>query len=101
MTDSNLLVHSRDARGVVTLCMNDAARFNALGDEMLAALRAALAAIAQDPSVRLVVLAAQGRAFCAGHNPQGHGCPPGPRLVPGPVHRCSQVMMAIRSCRCP
>ena len=42
MTTSNageLLLTSRDARGVVTLTLNDSARFNALGGEMLAALQ--------------------------------------------------------------
>ena len=35
---SELLLQQRDDRGVVTLTLNDPARFNALGDEMLAAL---------------------------------------------------------------
>ena len=33
---------ARDARGVVTLTLNDPARFNALGSEMLTALQQAL-----------------------------------------------------------
>ena len=55
----------RDARGVVTLTLNDPARFNALGGEMLAALQQALDDVARDGSARVVVLAAQGKAFCA------------------------------------
>ena len=34
---SDILLQSRDARGVVTLTLNDPARFNALGQEMLQA----------------------------------------------------------------
>ena len=52
-TESLLLLQSRDARGVVTLTLNDPARFNALGDEMLAALQAALAAA--NPADRIAV----------------------------------------------
>jgi enoyl-CoA hydratase/carnithine racemase len=96
MTDSKLVVQTRDARGVVTLSMNDGARFNALGDEMLAALRAALAAIAQDASVRVVVLAAQGRAFCAGHNLKDMAAHPDRAWYQDLFNRCSQVMMAIQ-----
>lgn len=96
MTDGNLVLQTRDARGVVTLCMNDAARFNALGDEMLAALRAALAAIAQDASVRVVILAAQGRAFCAGHNLKDMAAHPDRAWYQDLFNRCSQVMMAIQ-----
>ena len=59
---------ARDARGVVTLTLNDPARFNALGFEMLTALQQALDAVAHDDSARVVVLAAEGKAFCAGHN---------------------------------
>ena len=65
---SDLLLQRRDARGVVTLTLNDPARFNALGSAMLAALQDALDALSLDDSVRVVVLAAEGKAFCAGHN---------------------------------
>ncbi len=41
---------TRDARGVVTLTLNDPARFNALGSEMLAALQQALDDVARDDS---------------------------------------------------
>ena len=67
LEDTPLCVR-RDARGVVTLTLNDSARFNALGSEMLAALQQALDAIAQDDRVRVVVLAGAGKAFCAGHD---------------------------------
>ena len=62
------LVESRDARGVVTLTLNRPASFNALSEEMLLALQAALDALADDASVRAVVLAGAGKAFCAGHH---------------------------------
>ena len=52
----------RDDRGVVTLTLDDAPRFNALGHEMLAALQQALDDVARDDSVRVVVLAAAGKA---------------------------------------
>ena len=65
---SDILLQSRDARGVVTLTLNDPARFNALGQEMLQALQEALDTLALDEQLRAVVLAAHGKAFCAGHN---------------------------------
>ena len=54
--------------GVLRLTLNRPQQYNALSEEMLAALRTALAAAADDASVRVVVLAAAGRAFCAGHD---------------------------------
>ena len=57
-----------DQQGITTLTMNEPERFNALSEAMLQALHDALADIADDSSVRCVVLAAEGKAFCAGHD---------------------------------
>lgn len=57
-----------DNDGVTTLTLNRPGELNALSEGMLAALQGELDAIADDRSVRVVVLAASGRAFCAGHN---------------------------------
>jgi len=67
MSDS-LVQLSQDERGVARITLSDPQRFNALSSEMLAALQLALDAVARDERVRVVVLAAEGRAFCAGHN---------------------------------
>jgi 2-(1,2-epoxy-1,2-dihydrophenyl)acetyl-CoA isomerase len=52
--------------GIVTLVMNRPDRLNALNNELSAALNNALTRIAQDDSVRTVVLTGAGRAFCSG-----------------------------------
>jgi enoyl-CoA hydratase/carnithine racemase len=54
--------------GVCLLTLNRPARRNSLSLALLKALREALAAIAADPAVRVVVLAGEGPAFCAGHD---------------------------------
>ena len=54
--------------GVATLTLNRGERFNPLSRAMIAALQAELNRIEGDPSVRSVVLAAEGRGFCAGHD---------------------------------
>ena len=61
-----LLREDRD--GIATLTMNRPQQMNLLTGEMLAALQAAFDAIAKDPRVRVVVLAAAGKGFCAGHD---------------------------------
>ncbi len=50
------------------LTLNRPERFNLLSSGMIAALQAELDAVAADPSVRAVILAAAGRGFCAGHD---------------------------------
>ena len=54
--------------GIRTLTLNRGDRFNPLSTGMLAALDAALDAAAADPMTRVVVIAGEGRAFCAGHD---------------------------------
>lgn len=56
------------AGGVARLVMNRPEKLNALSDAMLAALKTRLEALAGDKSVRVVVLAGAGKAFCAGHD---------------------------------
>ncbi|MDE3010253.1 MAG: enoyl-CoA hydratase [Pseudomonadota bacterium] len=62
------LVLRDDRDGVCTLWLNRPLQFNALSEAMLDALQARLAEVATDPAVRVVVLAASGKAFCAGHD---------------------------------
>ena len=57
-----------DKDGVTTLTLNRPTQFNSLSEEMLSELQAALDAIAKDASVRAVVIAGAGKAFCAGHD---------------------------------
>lgn len=67
-TDDPLLLRSQDARGVITLTLNRPQAFNSLSEAMLAALQREFELIADDTTARVVVLAAAGRAFCAGHD---------------------------------
>lgn len=55
-----------DARGVATLMLARAEKHNALSEKMLDELTAAAAQIGADRSIRVVILAAEGRSFCAG-----------------------------------
>jgi len=52
--------------GIATLVMNRPDRMNALNNELALALNDALGHIAEDDTVRVVVLTGAGRAFCAG-----------------------------------
>lgn len=56
----------RDARGVARLILARAEKHNALSEQMMRELTAAIGALGEDPSVRVVVLAADGASFCAG-----------------------------------
>jgi enoyl-CoA hydratase/carnithine racemase len=90
------LIEKRDERGVVTLTMNRAAAFNALSEEMLGALQAALDRVARDDSARVVVLAAAGKAFCPGHNLKEMIANPSLEYYQRLFAQCSRMMLAIQ-----
>ena len=62
------ILERHDAGAVTRLVMNAPERLNALSDEMLAALHTSLDEIANDRSVRAVIISGNGKAFCAGHD---------------------------------
>ena len=65
---SELLLLREESAGICTLTMNRPQQMNLLTSEMLLALQAAFEDISNDKQVRVVVLAAEGKGFCAGHD---------------------------------
>ncbi len=57
-----------DKGAVAVLVLNQPAKLNALSTAMLHALDAALDQIAADTNLRVLVIRAEGKAFCAGHD---------------------------------
>ncbi len=94
---SDPVLHTRDERGVNWLTLNRADHFNTLSEEMLAALQAALDAVAQDPGARIVVLAAQGKAFCAGHNLKEMRAKPELAYYQKLFAQCTRMMLTIQN----
>lgn len=86
----------RDERGVVRLTLARPQAFNALGTEMLGALQRELDAIATDESVRVVVLAAEGKAFCAGHDLKEMRAEPSQPYYEALFAQCTQVMLGLQ-----
>lgn len=96
-TDDPLLLRHQDARGVVTLTLNRPQAFNSLSEDMLAALQREFEALAGDASVRVVVLAAAGKAFCAGHDLKEMRAQPSLAYYRGLFAHCAKVMLAIQA----
>ncbi len=90
-----VLVH-RDARGVFTLTLNRPAAFNALSEGMLAALQGELDAVAHDDGARVVVIAAAGKAFCAGHDLKEMLGAPSLAYYETLFARCAQLMLSVQ-----
>ena len=84
-----------DRGGVATLTMNRPAQFNLLTSEMIDALQGALDEIEQDPNVRVIVLAAAGKGFCAGHDLKEIRDLQTQPKIEGLFRRCSRMMVSM------
>jgi enoyl-CoA hydratase/carnithine racemase len=78
------------------ITLNRAAKYNVLSASMIAALRAALAGLAQDREIRVVILAAEGRAFSAGHDLGEMGASATLDDFRELFSACSELMLAIQ-----
>jgi len=94
--DEPLVKREQDARGVLTLTLNRPQAYNALSEAMLAALHSELDAIAADPAARVVVLAAEGKAFCAGHDLREMRAQPSHDYYRRLFGQCTRLMLTLR-----
>lgn len=102
---SAVLESSRNeiADGVLTLSLNRPDQRNSLNQELMSAVTAAIVAAGDDPEVRVIVLAANGPAFCAGHDLKemtAHRSDPddGKQFYEDTMRQCSTMMQAIVRC---
>ena len=88
---------TQDARGVVHLRLNRPDAFNALSREVMTELQQHLDAIAQDEQARVVVIAAAGKAFCAGHDLREMRATPSQAFYEDLFGQCSRMMLSLQA----
>jgi enoyl-CoA hydratase/carnithine racemase len=93
--DTHSLLVRHDQGGITTLTLNRPAARNALSVAMMSAIEATLEAIANDKSVKVVVLAANGPGFCAGHDLRELRANPGRQYYEAVFAQCSRMMTSI------
>src|SRR3984893_10402622 len=92
-TEALLLTETKD--GVATLTLNRPGQFNALSSALIDELQTTFDRLAADPTVRVVVLAAHGRGFCAGHDLKEIRAMGSVPEVEALFARCSRMMTTI------
>ena len=92
-TEALLLTETKE--GVATLTLNRPAQFNALSSALIDELQVTVDRLAADPTVSVVVLAANGRGFCAGHDLKEIRAMGTVSDVESLFARCSRMMMTI------
>ena len=88
--------HERDARGVHRLTLNQPKAFNVLSEAALAELQRQLDTIAADEGARALVIAAEGKAFCAGHDLKQMKANPQLAYYQQLFAQCSKMMLSIQ-----
>ncbi len=89
------LLLRHDAGGICTLTLNRPDQYNALSDALIDELQAAFNGLAEDDTVRVVVLAGQGPAFCAGHDLKEMRQNPNRSYYEELFKKCSRMMISV------
>jgi enoyl-CoA hydratase/carnithine racemase len=91
--DRPLIVEKRE--GIAWLTLNRPKQYNALSSALLDGLHAAFDDIANDSSIQVAVIAANGHAFCAGHDLKEMQAATDPAFATQLFQRCSAMMLKI------
>ncbi len=84
-----------DESGIATLILNRPRQYNALSGALLTELQAALDAISADDSIRVVIIAANGKAFCPGHDLKEMRASEDQAFHQELFNQCARVMLTI------
>ena len=93
-TNDDVLIRT-NASGVATLTLNRPEARNALSTGLMAALQTELDRISSDRHIRVVVIAANGPAFCAGHDLREVRSTPQREAYEALFAQCSKLMLSI------
>ncbi|MEE9317346.1 MAG: enoyl-CoA hydratase-related protein, partial [Rhodospirillales bacterium] len=95
-TPSNETILLRqDEGGIATLTLNRPDKFNALSTELMGRIQGELDSLVDDKSIRVVVIAGNGKAFCAGHDLKEMNDDPGQEAIEALFDQCSRMMVSL------
>ncbi|MDH3536209.1 MAG: enoyl-CoA hydratase [Gammaproteobacteria bacterium] len=98
---SQSILLREDDDGIATLTLNRPAQYNALSGELLTELQTALDEIDRDDSVRVVIVAASGKAFCPGHDLKEMRSSEDRKFHQALFDKCGRMMLTINRLRQP
>ena len=82
--------------GLLQITLNRPEAFNALSESLLSELQEFLNAVSQSKETRVVILAASGKAFCAGHDLKEMMQAPSESYYQSLFQKCSELMLTIQ-----
>mgnify|MGYP000327200755 CR=1 FL=1 len=94
-TDNEAILLRQDRDAVATLTLNRPDKYNALSTELMELIQQELDKLAGDSSVRAIVIAGSGKAFCAGHDLREMSDDPSPEAIQALFDQCSRMMVSL------
>ena len=67
-SSESILIELMTDNGVLRLTLNDSKRRNALSEEMMTSIATALSKAEKNTDVKVIIISANGPAFCSGHD---------------------------------
>ena len=94
-TPTSLVLKNAYSPGIINLTLNNPSQYNALSEEMLSAMISTIDEIKDNPDIKVVILSANGKAFCAGHDLKQMHARPDQSYYEDLFSRCTEMMMAL------
>lgn len=94
---SDAILLRNDSGGIATLTLNRPRQYNALSTGLMSEIQAVLDQLREDRSVKVVVLEAAGKGFCAGHDLKEMRAGNGRAYFEAVFKQCSRMMLSITS----
>ena len=96
-TPTSLVLKNAYSPGIINLTLNNPSQYNALSEEMLSAMISTIDEIRDNSDIKVVILSANGKAFCAGHDLKQMRARPDESYYEDLFSRCTKMMMALAS----
>ena len=94
-TPTSLVLKNAYSPGIVNLTLNNPSQYNALSEEMLSAMISTIDDIRDNSDIKVVILSANGKAFCAGHDLKQMRANPSREYYDSLFNTCSQFMLTV------
>lgn len=92
---SDAILLRNDSSGIATLTLNRPKQYNALSTDLMSEVQAALDDLREDRTVKVVILQASGKGFCAGHDLKEMRAGNGRAYFEAVFKQCSRMMLSI------
>ena len=96
MNDDPILLR-KDSNGITTLTLNQPKKLNVLSKELMALIQSNLEEISADLSIRVLIIAGNGKAFCAGHDLKEMMDNSEEKAMRDLFKQCSKMMLTLTS----